>query len=199
MPPPGGMAPPPPSNLPPPPGSPDGAPPLAPPPTGGGGLGTLAKVLLGVGALAVVLLVGVAALGVLLADSGTISAGSIERGECFADFAQFETDDTGTGEVTSVDRIDCTEAHALEAYYVGPAYESYELYPGVEEIDDVAVTSCRQRFERFVDFDWESSELDFWWLTPTQDGWDQGDRELVCLVGESNKGSTVGTLENAGR
>jgi len=162
-------------------------------------MSTLGKVLLGVGALVVVLLVVAAALAAILAESATVAAGSIERGECFADFTQFETDATGTGEVTSVDRIDCAEAHALEAYYVGPAYESYDFYPGVEEIDDVAITSCRQRFERFVDFDWEFSELDFWWLTPTPSGWDQGDRELVCLVGDFDKELVVGTLENAGR
>lgn len=159
----------------------------------------LVKVLLGVGALVVVLLIAAAVLAAMLTESATVGAGSIERGECFADFAQFETDATGTGEVTSVDRIDCAEAHALEAFYVGPAYESYDLYPGVEEIDDVAITSCRQRFELFVDFEWESSQLDFWWLTPTQSGWDQGDRELVCLVGDFDKELVVGTLENAGR
>lgn len=162
-------------------------------------MGTLVKVLLGVGALTVVLLIAAAALAAMLAGSATVAAGSIERGECFADFAQFETDSTGTGVVTSVDRVDCAEAHALEAYYVGSAYESYDIYPGVEEIDDVAITSCRQRFERFVDFDWESSDLDFWWLTPTAEGWDQGDRELVCLVGDFDKELVVGTLEGAGR
>lgn len=162
-------------------------------------MSTLAKVLIGVGALVVLLLIAAVALAALLIESTTVAAGSIERGECFADFAQFETDAGGTGEVTSVDRVDCAEVHALEAYYVGSAYESYELYPGTDEIDDVAVTSCRQRFERFVDFDWESSQLDFWWLTPTPAGWDQGDRELVCLVGDFDKELVVGSLENARR
>jgi len=162
-------------------------------------MSTLVKVLLAVGALVVLLFIGLVVLGVFLASGSTVGAGSIERGECFVDFSQFETDATGTGEVNSVDRVDCAEPHALEAYYVGPAYESYDEYPGTEEIDDVALTSCRQRFERFVDFDWESSELDFWWLTPTPGGWDQGDRELVCLAGDFDKEMTVGTLEGAGR
>lgn len=162
-------------------------------------MSTLVKVLLALGAFVVLLLVGAVVLAALLTGSANVAAGSIERGECFADFSQFETDATGTGEVTSVDRIDCAEPHALEAYYVGPAYESYDLYPGTDEIDDVAITSCRQRFELFVDFEWESSQLDFWWLTPTPAGWEQGDRELVCLVGDFDKEPVVGTLENAGR
>lgn len=162
-------------------------------------MSTPIKVLLGFGGLLILLFVAIVALGALLAESGTIAAGSIKRGECFADFGQFEIDSTGTGEVSSVDRIDCAEAHALEAYYVGGAYESYDVYPGPEEIDDVAITSCRQRFERFVDFEWESSQLDFWWLTPTATGWEDGDRELICLVGAADKELTAGTLEDAGR
>ncbi len=162
-------------------------------------MSTIAKVLLGVGGFVVLLFLALLAIGALLETSGSIGVASIERGECFADFGQFEVDATGTGEVSAVDRIECAEAHALEAYYVGPAYESYDEYPGDEEIDDVAITSCRQRFERFVDFEWETSDLDFWWLTPTPSGWDQGDRELVCLVGDTDKELTVGTLEGAGR
>ncbi len=162
-------------------------------------MGTLGKLLIGVGALVVLLLIALVALGAMLVEESVVAAGSIERGECFADFDQFETGTDGTGQVTSVDRIDCAEAHALEAYFVGPAYESYDLYPGTEEIDDVAITSCRQRFERFVDFEWESSELDFWWLTPTESGWEAGDRGLVCLVGDYDKELVVGTLEDAGR
>ncbi len=161
-------------------------------------MSTMVKVLLGVGGV-VLLLVAAVAFAAQRDGSRSIAAGSIQRGECFADFDQFETDATGTGEVSSVDRVDCAEPHALEAYYVGPAYESYDLYPGPEEIDDVAITSCRQRFERFVGFDWEASELDFWWLTPTASGWDQGDRELVCLVGDFDKELVAGTLEGAQR
>ncbi len=162
-------------------------------------MSTLTKVLLGVGGLIVLVFVGLVVLAFLLAESGFTRAVAIDVGECFADFSQFESDGTETSEVSVVDRSDCAEPHALEAYYVGPDYEGYDAFPGNEEVNAVAVDSCQREFERFVGFDWESSELDFWWLTPTAGGWDLGDRELVCLVGDYDKELVTGTLENAGR
>ncbi len=152
-------------------------------------------------AASVVTALAVIALVLNLRDGSTTSATSISVGDCFAEFTQFEVEPGAPATaVESVDTADCDEIHALEAYYVGPAYESFENgYPDDETIDGVAITSCRQRFERFVGTDWESSELDFWWLTPSAAGWDQGDRDLVCLVGEHDKTLITGTLQDTGR
>jgi hypothetical protein len=98
-----------------------------------------------------------------------------------------------------VDGADCDEPHALETYFKGDAFEG--MYGEFDQtmIDDVAIETCETEFEAFVNFEWETSELDYWWLTPSPQGWDADDRELICLVGDYNRGMTVGTLKNAGR
>ena len=175
-----------------------------PPPPGplvtSGGTGVV-RVLIGAAVVIGLVAIAVVALGGLLSASSSTSSTSIEVGDCFAEFSQFEIQPgAGQAEVMSVDTAPCDNAHALEAYYVGPAYDSFEdVYPDSATIDDVAVTSCRQRFERFVATNWDTSVLDFWWLTPSARGWDEGDRDLVCLVGAYDKMPTTGTLKDAGR
>lgn len=135
------------------------------------------------------------------ADFASTSVAFISEGECFAEFSQFETPVDGDESilVQSVDEAACEEPHALEAYYVGDAYE-FEPGPySTEMITEVAVEVCEREFARFVGLEWEFSELDYWWLTPSEPGWRFGDRELVCLVGEFDRSMTVGTLEGVNR
>jgi len=148
-----------------------------------------------------ILIAAVIGLGVIAGlGSGSTSTAFIDIGECFADFSQFEASVEGeTQLISSVDGADCDEPHALETYYIGDAFEGMGGEFDQALVDEVAIETCETEFETYVNFEWETSELDYWWLTPSPQGWDADDRELICLVGDYNRGMTVGTLRNTGR
>ena len=159
----------------------------------------LAAVVAGV-ALLVVALIAVALAGLLVRSDEPWGTSTITDGDCFAEFSAFEAEPGVQTTIGPVNPADCAAPHALEAYYVGTAYVGLgEEYPLLDVLDDVAITECEKRFESFVDAEWQTSELDFWWLTPSQEGWEQGDRELICLVGDYEKALTSGSLVGAGR
>lgn len=56
-------------------------------------------------------------------------------------------------------------------------------YPGEDAVMAAAEEGCLPAFEEFVGIAYDSSELEWFPLTPTESGWDEfGDREIVCAV-----------------
>ena len=97
--------------------------------------------------------------------------------------------------VSSVPKIDCSEPHDREVYYEGTLDESGP-YPAGDALNDMVNEGCVDAFEDFVGTDYVESALDFSSLMPTEDGWEQGDREYLCLIGQYGE-QTTGTLEDA--
>ena len=97
--------------------------------------------------------------------------------------------------VSSVPKIDCAEPHDLEVYYEGILDESGP-YPGRDALGEMVNEGCVDAFEDFVGLDHMESALDFSSLMPTEESWDAGDREYLCLVGQYGE-QTSGTLEDS--
>lgn len=100
------------------------------------------------------------------------------------------------GEVSTVPTIACSEPHDSEAYASiiiddGP-------YPGEDAIFDQADTECIAAFNTFVGVNYEESVLNFSYYFPTPGSWDNGDREILCLIYEDGT-KTVGSLAGAAR
>jgi hypothetical protein len=49
-----------------------------------------------------------------------------------------------------------------------------------------------------VGMSYDQSALEVTWLEPTEESWEAGDRELVCLITDP-AGQTTGSLEGANR
>jgi hypothetical protein len=45
---------------------------------------------------------------------------------------------------------------------------------------------------------WEQSELDYGWLHPTEDSWDDGDRIVTCFLYDGNLDKLTGSMKNSG-
>ena len=87
--------------------------------------------------------------------------------------------DPGGEIVTDVDPISCDEPHEFEM--IGSVKIPGESFPGGETFD-LAVDRCIPLFEDYVGVAYTDS---IWWLnafTPTEEGWEQGDRIANCLV-----------------
>lgn len=105
------------------------------------------------------------------------------------------TQDSALGEVASVGATPCDQPHAYEVFAI--AQVEGDTYDATT-IDSFAQQACRREFTSFVGVDVDDSALDVTYLTPTQDSFAQGDREVTCLVG-TGTGPSTGTLRGAAR
>lgn len=112
-------------------------------------------------------------------------------GDCLNEWTS-NLDDT----VSSVPIVDCDDPHDFEVYYEGVLDESGE-YPGEDELLEMVDEGCIDAFEDFVGSPYLASELYQTSLWPTEDGWEQGSRDYLCLVGHMDGSQSTGTLEDS--
>lgn len=82
--------------------------------------------------------------------------------------------------IETVLAVGCTEPHDFEV--IGEVVLPPGPYPGDDAVYTEALQTCEPVFETYVGIDYASS---IWWLnsfTPTETGWDKGDRSATCLV-----------------
>jgi hypothetical protein len=119
---------------------------------------------------------------------------TIAVGDCLNDSSAGET-------VTSVPAVDCNLPHDSEVYasIIIPDGE----YPGVDAVKAQADADCTTEFDAFVGMAYADSILDFQYYYPTAETWGNGDREIVCLIvdtdGSGNLVQATGTLAGAAR
>lgn len=110
-----------------------------------------------------------------LAGCGQGNVFELSVGDCF-------DDPSVTEQVSDVPLVDCAEPHHNEVF------EVFELadgdHPGVDAVEAAAGEGCLAAFEPFVGAPYATSELYLGWLSPTEDSWDGGDREVVCYLYE---------------
>src|SRR5699024_6822003 len=98
--------------------------------------------------------------------------------------------------ISGVPMIDCEEPHVVEVYHAGDL-DGDHVFPGEDEVADLAAEERHGAFEDCVAADYEGSSLDFTTLFPTEERCENGnDREAVCLILDP-AGQTSGTLEDA--
>jgi hypothetical protein len=139
--------------------------------------------------------VGGAGTGTAAEGAEDISVADLEVGTCFDDPA-FAAQDTST--VTETTEVQCFDPHDAEVFAVvrytqGPADE----YPGEEAVQEYANDQCFDRFEDFVGTPYVESQLDIATLWPTEDSWDDGDREATCAVFHVEHDKLEGTMDGA--
>lgn len=114
-------------------------------------------------------------------------------GDCFDD------GDISLGEVEEVGDVplvECAEPHDNEVYAV--ATVEGDLFPGEAAIQSEGDAVCFDAFEGFVGLDYQSSALEFGWLVPTADSWDEGDRLVACFIYRMDLEKVRGSLEGSG-
>lgn len=113
--------------------------------------------------------------GLVLAVAGCgrgTAVGDVKVGDCF--------DDTGAELVTHLEIIDCLRPHDNEVY--AELQMEGDAWPGADSVESFAVSACLDRFEPYVGTSYEESRLDYFFLTPTEEGWAGGDRSVFCVL-----------------
>jgi hypothetical protein len=95
-------------------------------------------------------------------------------GDCF--------DAGDAAEVYSVPVVDCNELHSSELYATVEVAGFDSAYPGDDVLYDWVNARCEEQFSDYVGEPYEDSR---YWIEvyfPTEDGWDEGDRNSLCTV-----------------
>lgn len=115
---------------------------------------------------------------------------SLEEGTCFRG--------TVAGEISEVDDVECSEPHDNEVFHVFDIEGQGDDYPGVDAIQVLAVDGCVEELEPYTGEGIEeaasSGEIDVAPIIPTEETWDGGDREVVCVLT-----SLTGEVEGSAR
>ena len=123
-----------------------------------------------------------------LVEVGNVDVADLEVGDCIGE-------ETGEGEIESLEAGPCSEPHTREIFAALTVPDGD--YPGQEALDAEA-EGCLVEFAEFVGMPYEESVLEINYMTPTEESWSTGDRELLCTVYDPDA-DTTGTLQNANR
>ncbi len=136
---------------------------------------------------------GVAVAVAIVAAAGCSAPGnvfSLTAGDCFDD------PDGAVDEVTDLPLVDCEEPHDNEVYAATELPDGD--FPGPDQTLALAEDRCLPAFEPYVGQPYEASELFATWLVPTEGSWQDGDREIVCVLFD-DPGPLKGSMEDSGR
>lgn len=121
---------------------------------------------------------GIALFNVL---DNTTNVAALSTGDCIEDPGIVAV-------IENVESVSCAEPHEVEVFAVadltGPGTADGSRYPGEDEIYESGMEVCVPRFTGYVGSSYESSVywIDAW--TPVEEGWDDGDREVLCVLYE---------------
>jgi len=85
-----------------------------------------------------------------------------------------------TEENPAAPTINCAEEHEGEVYYIGDLEGSDTLTP--EDIDALADNACYAAFEPYVGVPFFESAYLYLAFVPTEEAWQNGDRNLLCIL-----------------
>jgi len=106
----------------------------------------------------------------------------------------------GALDPATIELVPCDEPHLMEIgavfdYPLGPDAD----FPGVISVDGYATAQCLERFDAYVGAPYAESELDVLIIAPDEDGWDDGDRRIACVLYHVDFQELTGTVEGTGR
>jgi hypothetical protein len=70
-------------------------------------------------------------------------------------------------------------------------------FPGVSAVDGYATDECVRRFEEYVGIAYEASTLDIAYVAPGEDGWEDGDRRIACVLYHIDFAPLTGSVRGA--
>ncbi|HEX6300979.1 MAG TPA: septum formation family protein [Acidimicrobiia bacterium] len=129
-----------------------------------------------------------------IADAGDLDVMSLQVGDCFDDPEDLEE------VVFDVAAVPCSGPHDNEVFAVQPLGASFgDSYPGDDALSDYTHQVCSGGlFDSYVGTSYVDSSLEVFTFTPTQESWDEGDREFVCALFRLDFAKLTGTARDSG-
>lgn len=128
-----------------------------------------------------------------IVSEGSLDVFALRVGDCTIDdvgTADSEADES----ISSVKAVPCTEPHDNEFY---AAFNlEHETFPGAEIIETEAAAGCLEQFAPALGIDFENSVLEYSYMYPTIESWEQNnDREVICMVYHMEGEKLVGNAQ----
>ena len=106
--------------------------------------------------------------------SGDLSVVDLRVGDCFDD------KDPSADEIEDVIAVPCTTEHEFEVFYVGAMGKG--SYPTDDAFETYVTQNCNPAFGAYIGKAYDDSDLDIYWMFPTDDAWRSGDRTVQCAA-----------------
>ena len=113
----------------------------------------------------------------------------LEEGDCFG---------AAGDQVETVNVVPCDDAHIYEVFSLFDYEPDGDAYPGREEVRAYADEQCEADFVDFVGIDYQSSRWYITSVTPSEETWAEGDREIVCTLNLEDSSEVTGSAEDSG-
>lgn len=121
--------------------------------------------------------------------AGANSSFALAKGDCFD-----VPGDSFDEDVYDVDEVACSGEHDAEVFATIPLTGG--SFPGDDRVTEVADDKCFALQDAYAMDTWAlTEEVDVYYLTPTEESWSWGDREITCVFGNvDEKGTLTGSL-----
>lgn len=127
--------------------------------------------------------------GFLFRDFLPGAASDLKVGDCF------DPPTTIGEEVDEVTHHPCTDPHGAEVVFVGD-FSPTEGFPTDDDLQAYYTANCIPAFNAYTGLDFETAlEYDMGALTPTEEGWGGGDREITCYLVRADLGQMNASLK----
>lgn len=129
-----------------------------------------------------------------IVDAGDLDVMSLQVGDCFDDPQDLDE------VVFDVAAVPCSGPHDNEVFAVQALGASFgDSYPGDDALSNHTYEVCSGvLFDSFVGTSYVDSSLEVFTFTPTQESWDEGDREFVCALYRLDFAKLTGTARESG-
>jgi hypothetical protein len=117
---------------------------------------------------------------------------TLDVGTCFDDPDEFDLVDS-----SDVPIVDCDVPHDNEVYANSDLQG--DEFPGREGIANRADQVCLAEFDSYIGAPYETSIYEFSWFVPSEESWDQGDREVICYAYDLSLDKITGSINGIGQ
>ena len=96
-----------------------------------------------------------------------------------------------------VEKVNCRDPHLYEVFFVG-AYEGNERqFPGDARLERYADRLCEREFEDYVGLEYEESIYQMLYVPPDREAWDNGVRDVACLIADPDAEDLIGSARDS--
>jgi Septum formation len=85
-----------------------------------------------------------------------------------------------SAEIEHVKAVPCKTEHDYELFYVGAMAKG--SHPTAHAFATYLMQNCNPAFGAYIGKAYKDSDLDIYWLVPTEDAWRSGDRTMQCAA-----------------
>ncbi|HEX5014252.1 MAG TPA: septum formation family protein [Candidatus Limnocylindrales bacterium] len=109
-----------------------------------------------------------------ITKSGNLDVLDLRVGDCF------DLKDPEAEEIGEVTALPCTSEHEYEMYFIGSMPSG--VFPTDDGFGAWLDANCLPAFEEYVGMSYDDSELEIFWLAPSEEAWNDGDRSIQCAL-----------------